>query len=201
MQLEQLQRSSSSVGVEAALQARDTKGPPHPLSLPIPRARRSPTLKATAPATPPAIRTSSALHRGKRAEGDASLISSLASTILQARKKMTPLALVKTRSTLALDNGVDIGSWTLDSPTSVRGGSYRRGGGGGGNGGAAHWSGGAAADEDDGGDGDMLELPLVMTPRIGNDVDDLALLTPTLGSGLGEDTERSLRGEPVDLIA
>ena len=115
---------------------------------------------------------------------------------------MTPLALAKTRSTLALDNGVDIGAWTLDSPTSVGGGSYRRGGGGGGGGGgAAHWSGGAATDEDDGGDGDMLELPLVMTPRIGYEVDDLALLTPNLGSGLGEDTERSLRGEPVDLIA
>ena len=126
--------------------------------------------------------------------------------ILQARKKMTPLALAKTRSTVALDNGVDIGAWTLDSPTSVRGGSYRGGGGGGGGGGGASRNGGgAAADEDDGGDGDMLErlleLPLVMTPRIGYDADDLSLLTPTLGSGLGEDTERSLRGEPVDLIA
>ena len=131
----------------------------------------------------------------------------LHSLILQARKKMTPLALVKTRSTLALDNGVDIGAWTLDSPTSVGGGSYRGGGGGSGGGGggrgggATHWSGGAATDEDDGRGADILEPPLVMTPRIGYDGDDLALLSPTLGSGLGQDTERSLRGEPVDLIA
>ena len=80
------------------------------------------------------------------------------------------------------------------------GGGGGRGGGGGG-GGAAHWSGGAATDEDDGGGADILEPPLVMTPRIGYDGDDLALLSPTLGSGLGQDTERSLRGEPVDLIA
>ena len=125
---------------------------------------------------------------------------------------MTPLALIKTRSALALDNGLDIGSWTLDSPTSIGGGSYR-GGSRGGRGAAARGGVGAADGGIDGdgggggdgdGDGDILELPLVMTPRVGyaaDDVDDLALLTSTLGSGLGEDTERSLRGEPVDLIA
>ena len=71
VQLEQLQRSSSSVGVEAALQARGLKEPPYPLSLPLPCAR-SPPLKATAPAT-----TSHPHHLGPSPR--------------QARRRLTPL--------------------------------------------------------------------------------------------------------------
>lgn len=117
---------------------------------------------------------------------------------------MTPLSLVKTRSAFALDNGLDIGSWTLESPTSVGGGSYRGsyrgsvGASGGGGGGEDGGGGGGGGDDD----GDMLEPPLVMTPRTSyaaDDANDLALFTSSLGGG--NDTERELLGEPVDLIA
>ena len=68
VQLEQLQRSSSSVGVEAALQAPGLKEPPYPLSLPLPRVQGRPRSRRP-PQPPPATRTTSAPHRGRRARG------------------------------------------------------------------------------------------------------------------------------------